>query len=599
MIAKFWLLGRCEALIKRTLRPSVPATVLAVVFFWGFGFLAAARAAAPAPAWPSFNPYLAREYNNQSHWNDAATDSTTIAVPRGHYRVTPGSYDWIPGETLGIPAYGARVRGREVVWFFTGTMLRKFIREPSGFREIARRAIRHELPDYAPLTDEQRRVQARDLKSLLEAHDEQGVIDYVARQPNRMASAVEDQVAQGVLYSLLTVDHAFVGANARGLLRIDQEDAANPESGLREPLQVTLPDELFDDAKARKYTIFQTDSVFGLGMSFNGYLVINTVGGVIATLDRRTLKLIDVYRSPGADEVITNSFATSDEAGGGAIYVASNRNMYRFVIDRRGRIRTDERSGAWSAAYDVGMRLPVGKISDGTGATPTLTGFGRGEDKLVVLTDGRRKMRLVAFWRDRIPKNFTPPPGAESPRIADQIEVDLGPQWSTVQSEQSVVAYGPYAFVLNGIPDPAAPPLKVRGSYVRGLLSGYTRPLPRGIAMFRWDSVAHRWQALWHRSDVGTVATVPMISGASRMVIVNGSFGDRPGEMYHLGFDLDDGALVMSIASGADPLFNGAFTGIKCDRDGSLMYTTVLGLVRFEVAKMAPASSPDPQMRKN
>ena len=38
----------------------------------------------------------------------------------------------------------------------------------------------------------------------------------------------------------------------------------------------------FDDAKARRYTIFQTDSVFGLGMSFNGYLVINTVGGVVA-----------------------------------------------------------------------------------------------------------------------------------------------------------------------------------------------------------------------------------------------------------------------------------------------------------------------------
>ncbi|NBW90422.1 MAG: hypothetical protein EBR51_11065, partial [Gammaproteobacteria bacterium] len=232
-----------------------------------------------------------------------------------------------------------------------------------------------------------------------------------------------------------------------------------------------------------------------------------------------------------------------------------------------------------------------GKISDGTGATPTLTGFGPHEDKLVVLTDGRRKMRLVAFWRDRIPKN--------SPRIADQIEVDLGPEWSTVQSEQSVVAYGPYAFVLNGMPDASVPPLKVRGSYVRGLLAGYTRPLPRGIAMFRWDSAAHRWQSLWHRSDIGTVATVPMISGASRMVIVNGGFGDRLGEMYHLGFDLDDGSLVMSIASGADPLFNGAFTGIKCDRDGRLMYTTVLGLVRFDVARMAQVTSPDPQMRKN
>lgn len=90
-----------------------------------------------------------------------------------------------------------------------------------------------------------------------------------------------------------------------------------------------------------------------------------------------------------------------------------------------------------------------------------------------------------------------------------------------------------------------------------------------------------------------------MISGGSRMVIVNGSFDETPGVLYHLGFDLDSGSLVMSVASGNDPLFNGAFTGIKCDRDGNLMYTTVLGLVRMHVGRMQQTHSPDPKMRKN
>ncbi|MFZ9904162.1 MAG: hypothetical protein ACO3GE_02065 [Steroidobacteraceae bacterium] len=552
-------------------------------------FSTVGRAATPTGL-PAFNPYLAAEFNNQSHWNDAATDSTMIAVPRGHYQVVEGSYEWIPSEALGIPAYSAIVSGQEVHWFFSGTTLRKFVRRDGILTEIDRKAVAHELPDYQVPSDAMRQEQLAQIRQWVASGDEAGIIDYLNRQPNRLISAVEDQVAQGVLYSLLTRDHAFIGANARGLIRVDVQDPSDPASPLQQPRQITLPQHLFDDEKVRRGSIFQSDSVFGLGMSFNGYLVVNTVGGVIATLDRTSLELIDVYRARDPAELFSNSFATGDEASGGAIYVASNRRMYRLVVGADGRIYDDEKLGAWSAAYDPGERLPVGKISDGTGATPTLMGFAPGEDRLVVLTDGRRKMRLVAFWRDEIPN------GAK--RIADELEIDLGADFPTVQSEQSVVVYGDYAFVLNAIPSVPAAPLPVRGSYTRGLLAGFTRPLPRGIAMLRWDSSEKRWRALWSRSDIGTVATVPMISGGSRMVIVNGTIGDRLGDLYHLGFNLDDGELVMSVASGPDPLFNGVFTGIKCDRDGSLMYTTLFGLLRMNVDRMPTIQSPDKDIRK-
>lgn len=575
-------------------RTAFPAAVIAAL-----AWIPLPGSAAPTPAEPATNPFLAAEYNNQSHWNDAATDSTEIAVPRGHYRVTPGSYDWIPSEALGIPAYSAMVAGREVHWFFAGSSLRKFVRGGEWLQEVDRRSIRQGLREGPWPSDALRAGQLEALRERIAARDEQAVIDYLLAQPNRLVSAVEDQVAQGVLYSLLTADHGFIGANARGLLRIDQEDPADPLSRLREPLQVDLPDALFDDERVRTHTIFQSDAVFGLGMTFNGFLVINTLGGSIATLDRQSLQLIDVHRAGDLDEVFTNSFATSPETGGGAVYVASNRRLYRLVVAADGKIQADAAAGAWEAAYDRGERLPMGKIADGTGATPTLMGFGPGEDELVVLTDGSRKMKLVAFWRNQIPADAKPPEGAASYRIADQVEVDLGAEFDLVQSEQSVVTHGRHAFVLNALPVQRPSPLPVKGSYARGLLAGFTRPLPRGIAMFRWDDEAHRWQSLWQRSDVATVATVPMISGGSRMVIVNGTFGERLGELYHLGFNLDDGQLVMSIASGADPLFNGVFTGIKCDRDGSLMYTTLFGLLRMDVERMEQVPSPDPQMRKN
>jgi len=323
---------------------------------------------------PAFNPYLAREYNNQSHWNDAATDSTEIAVPRGHYQVVEGSFEWIPSESLGIPAYSAIVSGQEVHWFFSGTTLRKFIRIDGVMREIDRKPITHDMRDYESPTDEARRRQLDELRSLLRARDEAAIVAKVVQQSNRLVSAVEDQVAHGVLYSLLTAEHAFIGANARGLLRVEVENPRDPTSRLRDPVQITLPDDLFDDAKVRQLSIFQTDSVFGLGMSFNGYLVINTVGGIIATIDRNTLKLIDIYRAKDPRELFSNSFASSEEEGGGAIYVASNHRMYRLVVGADGRISDAEHHGAWSAPYDIGERLPVGKIADGTGVQPALIG---------------------------------------------------------------------------------------------------------------------------------------------------------------------------------------------------------------------------------
>ncbi|AUX69024.1 hypothetical protein CHX26_05470 [Porphyrobacter sp. HT-58-2] len=538
------------------------------------------------------NPFLADSPNNQSHWNDAATDSTPAAVPRGHYCLTAGGAAVAYADTLGIPAYDADVGGKRVVWFFSGTALRKLHLVDGAFVEIARQPVRMALPGYRPQSVAARSALADELAALLASGDEAAIGTAIARQPNRLQTAVEDQVAQGVLYSLFTRDHGFIGANARGLVRIDNLDPADPFSGLAPPQQVRLPDSLFDDARARAATIFPADSVFGLGMTFNGYLVVSTLGGTIATLDRDSFAVIDTYRAPEG-EVFTNGFATSPELGGGAVYIASNRKLYRLAVDDAGRIGTEPESGAWEAAYDPGERLPTGKIADGTGATPTLMGFGEDDDELVILTDGARKMRLVAFWRNGLPKDWRQRPGTLSPRIADQITVDFGPDFPVVQSEQSVVADDGNAFVINSILSGGSKPMPISGSFTRGLLAGTVRPLPRGIAMYRWDMRADRWRAVWQRRDVGTIATVPLLSRGSRMVVLNGTLEARPGRLFQLGFDRDDGGLVMSIDGGTDPRFNGAFTGLKTDEGGALMYTTLFGLVRFDVAAMQQAASPE------
>ena len=72
---------------------------------WLAGLLLAFVAQAHAATQPPMNPYLAQTFNNQGHWNDAATDATDLAVPRGHYVMTPDGAEVVPSDGMGIPFY--------------------------------------------------------------------------------------------------------------------------------------------------------------------------------------------------------------------------------------------------------------------------------------------------------------------------------------------------------------------------------------------------------------------------------------------------------------------------------------------------------------
>ena len=148
---------------------------------------------------------------------------------------------------------------------------------------------------------------------------------------------------------MLTRDDAFIGCNGREVFRIDQEDPKNPTSGMKAAQVMTLPVSLFDNERPKRKSRLPVDVAFGMGMTFNGFLVINTAGGKVITLNRETLELVDTFTVQGQDELFLNSFATGPEANGGAVYVASNTTMYRLVVDGNGKIRSDEASGAWAS----------------------------------------------------------------------------------------------------------------------------------------------------------------------------------------------------------------------------------------------------------
>ena len=397
------------------------------------------------------NPYLAQSYNNQTHWNSAASDSTDLAVTRGWYEITPGSYSILPNESMGLSFLSDKVSGTPVYWYWAGFSLVKFKVEGIKLIEVDRVEIPVTLSDYTRVDAKDRMLQAWHVEKFLNAKDEQGLSDYMKQQSNRMLTAVEDQAFDGATYVVLTRQDTIITASNNKIYKFVQLDEKDPDSTMKLEKQVTLPAACFNNEKLMSLEDIKGDSFFGMGMTYNGFLVLNTLGGNIICVDYQTLEVKDVYSLKIPDEFFLNSFCTGPEAGGGAVYVASNQKMYRFVIDECGKIHDDQESGAWSAAYERGVIVGPPKIADGTGATPTLMGFGPEEDKLVVITDGLKKMNIVAFWRDNIPESWIQRPNTLSRRIVDQKCVDFGPDIDTVQSEQSVAIYGNYAFVVNNI----------------------------------------------------------------------------------------------------------------------------------------------------
>ena len=561
--------------MKQTL---LPLTLAVAALF-------ATPAYADKPATPAMNPHLAQSYNQQTHWNDAATDSVAFPVARGSFELTPEALQFVANESIGLPSVSDTVAGQEIHWWWSGFGLRKLKVEGGRLVEIARTDIPVRLPNFTAISAEQRAEQARTVQKFLDARDEKGLLDYMKAQPNRMHTAAADQVANGAVYAVLTRDNAFLGCSGRTVYRIEQEDPKNPASGMKAALSVTLPAALFDNDKARRGTRLPVDMLFGMCMSYNGFVVVNTLGGKVITLDPKTLQVVDSFAVAGSDELFMNSFATGPEAGGGAVYVASNTTMYRLVVDSKGKIHSDEANGAWQAGYDRGIVMPSPKVADGTGSTPTLMGFGPEDDKLVVITDGAKKMRLVAFWRDGIPAGWKQKPGTSSARIADQIVVDMGPQLEVVQSEQSVATYGDFAVVVNNILTKEEPLLS-QDSYYVNLINGSTRPGPVGAAAFKWDRGTHAWKSQWARTDVSSISIVPMISGGSHMAIIEGFFADQWSQRYHIGMDLDTGKTVMKIAAGSDPRLNGMYAPVKIDSQGAILYGMAFGLVRIDPSKL-------------
>ncbi len=505
------------------------------------------------PKSPSRNPFLSAEKYGTTHFDPAMP----VVAPRGVFHVDLRTAPRITGGPVSFMQLAST--SPEYMWGTTTGNVSYIDVANSGFRAVAQLAT----PGTVAVSPEKLdRVLAQRFTSIdqIEKATKELGVDWT-RIANNVYMFVDKD---NVLYA--NTSGGFI--HAYGLV-----DPAKPSAGIKVLRTLDLSKDLARMEATGNAVMKQFGAhVVGITLTYDGKLAVLTSRSLIVV--ERTFEGTRHTVEFGPEEFVTNAM-TVDEKGG--IYVASDTTM-RKVVWTGTKLSTDERDGAWSSAYDIGRQPPSVKFGRGTGSTPTLMGFGDDPDKLVVITDGSDRMKVVAFWRDEIPADFQQQPGTKSRRIAGQLAITCGlsPLPEFVQSEQSVVVHGYGAFLVNNIR-----PKGATDRLVDVLAGGPVFDPPAGAERVEWDPTRRAWRSVWTRADVVGTSMVPGMSSVSNIAFVNGYTKTDGWELT--GMDWNTGLTVHRTIFGQDNLGNGAYALIQFIENGDLLFNSVGGPIRVRL----------------
>ena len=502
---------------------------------------------------PKRNPYLAAEHYSITHFNSAQTDAFPYAVADGTFRVDPMQAEGGWSGPVNLMTLSAAVDG--YMWGMSSDRVSYYRTSNGAFTKLGEAG----LPSGTMKTDEQLRILTDKYENVSDLYN--AIVPFLGTNPMFA-------IASGN-YVLCDKDNYAYSNIGTTIARYCLVDPKNPDAGIK-------LDKQFDV----QGSVGGAKSLVGVIMSYDGHLVVAYNKG-IAIVDRNLTQVIDSYQLP-ADQVLSNSISIDEHNG---IYLASNSNvengkgLMQKIILKNGKLSTSEADGAWQSAYDGGPMAPSIKMGYGTGSTPTLMGFGDDEDKLVVITDGAKRMKIVAFWRDNIPSDAKEVV-AGSPRIAGVRPITCGLPESTewIQSEQSVACAGYGAFVVNNILSGGA----TTGDKVVDVLAiGPLIETPRGAERLQWNTAENCWETVWTRADISSPSMIPAISTTSEMVFVNGYSQADGWEVT--GLDWNTGETRHRVIFGDTSRGNGTYAIIQYLENGDLLFNSVSGPFRVKL----------------
>lgn len=318
-------------------------------------------------------------------------------------------------------------------------------------------------------------------------------------------------------------------------------------------------------------------STLGMNITYDGWIVLPTEAGwlVAVSLDLSEYRLIRM-RNPDNESQelqrvgygwVRNSLALDKDGG---IYIASRNHMHKIVWDGD-QFSTDEADGAWVVRYP-------NELGIGTGATPSLMGFGD-EDQFVVITDGNELMNVTLFWRNEIPEDWQQLPGAPSRRIAGMAPASMGElALEAVQTEQSVVVAGYGAMVVNNTPRNIPPQMpKQAVGLLIGPLGSNPDHQPFGVQKMQWDPENRTFGPAWTNISVSSPNGVPVVSLGSNHVYFIGA-RDNKWTLEALNWDTGESTFHYVIGG---QRYNSQYSTPVPDEFGGMMYGTTWGRARL------------------
>lgn len=233
-------------------------------------------------------------------------------------------------------------------------------------------------------------------------------------------------------------------------------------------------------------------------------------------LNPKTGKFSLISLSDRKDEIVANSISSSP-AG---IAIATTHSLYVLHL------KSKQPQILWQADYDRGNRVKPGKLSWGTGSSPSFFGLKKGCEYLTILDSGTEGTHLN-IYNSKNGKLI-------ASELAFEGDVEQGSENSPIVFGNSVVIASTYGFVY-----PAS-----------SIATDEVGELKNGIQRFDVNKDGKGARAVWFNKNVRTTSVPKMGRDSKRIHFIN---EDSDGQKAYAELDFETGDLVKKEIIDLDP----------------------------------------------
>lgn len=356
-------------------------------------------------------------------------------------------------------------------------------------------------------------------------------------------------------YTLLDKEGRLFVPKGDTVLVYQEEIPGEPKSRIREIKRFSLN---------KNKLLLEGEQIVGMNLTYDGFLAMVTNRSLVVIMNRESGEIVS--HRLNSEEEVSNSLAV-DENGG--LYVVTHKKMYRLQW-AKGNL-----SVSWDSEYPTTDSPMPGRLGLGSGTTPTLMGTGN-QDKLVVIADGQKKMNLVAFWRDEIPKDWKAIPGF-SRRVAGIIPILFGdPTRERSITDQSLLVRGYGAVAVNN--DYGDHPTDPWSNFWTILWSNYKDYAPYGIEKFEWVPEERKLKSIWANAELSVPNGIPTMSSETGLIYY---LGQKDEKWTVEAVDWNTGHLHFRKVLENEVKYNSYYAGMEIGFDSDLVTGTVGGALRL------------------